>query len=84
MSLRRKARIVGESLTVTIPAQIGEFYGIEEGTLLEWQPMQSDVFKIVKRDDIKRCRVRKKGTMVIKSIPLTKGKCIAPPGHVVV
>ena len=78
MALERKARTVGESLTVTIPSQIAEFYHIYEGTLLEWQPMQNDVFKIVKH--AKTCRVRKKGTNKVETILAKDGKCIAPRG----
>ena len=78
MALKRKARVVGESLTVTIPAQIAEFYDIYEGTLLEWQPMQNDVFKI--RKHTKTCQVRKKGSNKIETILAKNGKCIAPRG----
>ena len=78
MALKRKARTVGESLTVTIPSQLAEYYDIHEGTLLEWQPMQRDIFKIIKH--AKTCRVRKKGTKKIETILAKNGKCIAPPG----
>ncbi len=78
MALKRKARIVGESLTVTIPSQIAEYYDINEGTQLEWQPMQRDTFKIIKY--AKTCRVRKKGTNKIETILAKDGKCIAPKG----
>lgn len=80
MTLRRKARTVGDSLTVSIPSQLADLHDINEGSLLEFQPMTKGTFKLVKM--AKLCTIRKKGTKETKNILPKEGKCVPPEGWV--
>lgn len=80
MVLQRKARTVGDSLTVVIPSQLAEYHDIDEGTMLEFQPMTKGVFKLVTLA-AKTCKVKKKGTNEIVTIQVKNGECIPPKGY---
>lgn len=80
MSLQRKARTVGGSLNVVIPSQIAELHGIDEGSLLEFQPMQKGVFKLIKLEGMQMCSIKNKDTGETKKVPLQFGRCIPPQG----
>lgn len=82
MALKRKARTVGDSLTVSIPAQLAELHDIDEGTLLEFQPMAKGTFKL--KSLAKMCKVKKKGTDKTMNILAKDGKCIPPKGWIFV
>ena len=82
MALRRKARLTGDSLSVVIPAQLAELHGIGEGTVLEFQPMQTGVFKLVSLT--KTCRARHRDTGNIVTLKLRNGECVPPAGYEVV
>ena len=83
MTLQRKARTTGDSLSVVIPSQLAEYHDIDEGTLLEFQPMTKGVFKLVTIAS-KTCRVKHKGTGDITTIPLKDGKCIPPKEYEII
>jgi len=80
MVLQRKVREVGNSLSVIIPAQIAHLHEIEENTILEFQPMEKGIFKIVRIGEAAMCTIRKKGTTETKRIPTDLGRCIPPKG----
>jgi len=80
MSLQRKARTVGGSLNVVIPSQIAELHDIDEGSLLEFQPMQKGVFKLIKLEGTQICTIKNKDTGDTKTIPQQFGRCIPPQG----
>lgn len=46
MAIKRKIRMCGESLGVTIPSQIAELYDIKDGDYLEFSPIGTVEFKI--------------------------------------
>ena len=48
MGLKRKVRMCGESLAITIPSQIAELHGIKEGDFMEFTPIGTGEFKIKK------------------------------------
>lgn len=79
MPLQRKARVTGDSLSVVIPSQLADYHDIDEGTLLEFQPQEKGVFKMV--TIAKTCRVKKKGTDEIVTIKVKDGQCIPPKGY---
>jgi len=39
MGIKRKVRMCGESLAITIPRQIAELHGIKEGDYMEFEPI---------------------------------------------
>ena len=80
MALQRKVREVGNSLSVTIPSQMAELHGIEDDTLLSFQPMEKGVFKIVKIGEATMCTVKKIGSTETKRVPKQFGRCIPPKG----
>jgi len=55
MTLKRKVRMTGESLAITLPSQIAELHGIAEGDYLEFTPIGAGEFRI-KKEDIKKER----------------------------
>jgi len=80
MTLQRKVREVGNSLNVVIPSQIAELHGIDEGSLLEFQPMEKGVFKIIRIGEATMCTIKKIGSTETKRVPKQLGRCIAPKG----
>jgi len=48
MAIKRKVRMAGESLAVTIPSQIAQLHDIKEGDYLEFTPIGYGEFKIKK------------------------------------
>jgi len=48
MGIKRKVRICGESLAITIPSQIAELHNIKEGDYMEFEPIGTGEFKIRK------------------------------------
>ena len=48
MAIKRKVRMAGESLAVTIPSQIAQLHDIREGDYLEFTPIGYGEFKIKK------------------------------------
>jgi hypothetical protein len=48
MGIKRKVRMCGESLAITIPSQIAEFHDIKEGDYMEFDPIGSGEFKLKK------------------------------------
>jgi len=48
MAIARKVRRTGESLAVTIPAQVAAMHGIHEGDRLEFTPIGTGEFRIKK------------------------------------
>ena len=80
MTLQRKVREVGNSLNVVIPSQIAELHDIDEDTILEFQPMQKGVFKLIKIGEATMCTIRKIGTAETKRVPKQFGRCIPPKG----
>lgn len=48
MPIKRKVRMCGESLAVTIPSQIAQLHDIKEGDYLEFTPIGYGEFKIKK------------------------------------
>ncbi|MEA2055087.1 MAG: AbrB/MazE/SpoVT family DNA-binding domain-containing protein [Candidatus Thermoplasmatota archaeon] len=48
MAIKRKVRMAGESLAVTIPSQIAQLHDIKEGDYLEFAPIGYGEFKIKK------------------------------------
>jgi len=80
MALQRKVREVGNSLNVVIPSQIAELHDIDEDSILEFQPMQKGVFKMIKIGEATMCTVRKIGTTETKRVPKQFGRCIPPKG----
>ena len=48
MGIKRKVRMCGESLAVTIPSQIAELHNIKEGDYMEFKSIGSGEFKIKK------------------------------------
>jgi len=79
MSLQRKARRTGDSLSVGIPSHVAELHSIDEGTVLEFQPMEKGVFKIIALAKV--CKVRNKETGKTENIKAQNGKCIVPKGY---
>ena len=80
MALQRKVREVGNSLSVTIPSQMAELHGIEDDTLLSFQPMEKGVFKIVIIGEATMCTIKKIGSTETKRVPKQFGRCIPPRG----
>jgi len=80
MALQRKVREVGNSLSVIIPSQMAELHGIDEGALLEFQPMEKGVFKIIQIGEATLCTVKKIGSTETKRVPKQFGRCIPPKG----
>jgi antitoxin component of MazEF toxin-antitoxin module len=54
MGVRRKVRMCGESMAITIPSQIAELHDIKEGDYMEFEPIGTGEFRI------KRLRNREK------------------------
>ena len=48
MAIKRKVRMAGKSLAVTIPSQIAQLHDINEGDYLEFTPIGYGEFKIRK------------------------------------
>ena len=48
MGIKRKVRMCGKSLAITIPRQIAELHGIREGDYMEFEPIGTGEFKIRK------------------------------------
>jgi hypothetical protein len=48
MDIKRKVRMCGESLAVTIPSQIAELHNIKVGDYMAFEPIGSGEFKIKK------------------------------------
>lgn len=48
MGIKRKVRICGESLAITIPSQIAELHGIKPGDYMEFEPIGYGEFKLKK------------------------------------
>ena len=48
MPIKRKVRMCGESLAITIPSQIAELHDIKEGNFMEFEPIGSGEFRIKK------------------------------------
>ena len=48
MGIKRKVRICGESLAITIPSQIAELHDIKEGDYMEFEPIGYEEFKLKK------------------------------------
>ena len=48
MGITREVRRTGESLAVTIPAQIGQLYDLKEDDILEFTPIGLGEFRIKK------------------------------------
>ena len=48
MGIKRKVRICGESLAITIPSQIAELHDIKPGDYMEFEPIGYGEFKIKK------------------------------------
>ncbi len=48
MGIKRKVRMCGDSLAITIPSQIAELHNIKEGDYMEFEPIGSGEFKIKK------------------------------------
>ncbi len=48
MGIKRKVRMCGESLAITIPSQIAELHNIHEGDYMEFEPIGSREFRIKK------------------------------------
>lgn len=48
MGIKRKVRMTGKSLAVTIPSQIAQLHDINEGDFLEFTPIGSGEFRIKK------------------------------------
>ncbi len=48
MGIKRKVRMCGESLAITIPSQIAEMHNIREGDYMEFTPIGSGEFKLKK------------------------------------
>jgi len=46
MALTRKVRRSGEALAVTIPAQMAQEHGLEEGDSLAWETIDRGVFRL--------------------------------------
>ena len=82
MALQRKVRTTGDSLSVVIPSQLADYHDIDEGTLLEFQPQEKGVLKMV--TIAKTCKVKKKGTDEIVTIRARNGECVPPKGYEVV
>lgn len=80
MTLQRKVREVGNSLSVTIPSQMAELHGIEDDTLLSFQPMERGIFKIIKIGEAMMCTVKKIGSTETKKVTRQFGRCIPPKG----
>jgi len=58
MAIKRKVRMAGESLAVTIPSQIAQLHDIKEGDYLEFTPIGYGEFKIKK---VEKQRNRRSG-----------------------
>ena len=48
MGIKRKVRVCGESLSITIPKQIAELHNINAGDYIEFEPIGYGEFKIKK------------------------------------
>ncbi len=46
MGIKRKVRMCGESLAITIPSQIAQMHNIKEGDYMEFEPIGSGEFRI--------------------------------------
>ena len=80
MALHRKVREVGNSLSVIIPSQMAELHGIEDDTLLSFEPMEKGVFKVIKIGEAMMCTIKKIGSDKTKRVPKQFGRCIPPKG----
>ncbi len=82
MSLHRKAFNVGNSLTVTIPTDLAKMHDIEEGSIIEFQPMEKGVFKLISH--AQTCQIRNTRTGETRHFPRIDGRCIPPKGYEVI
>ena len=48
MGIKRKVRMFGESLAITVPSQIAELHNIKEGDYMEFEPIGTGEFKLKK------------------------------------
>jgi hypothetical protein len=48
MGIKRKVRMCGESMAITIPSQIAELHDIKVGDYMEFEPIGSGEFKLKK------------------------------------
>ena len=48
MAIKRKVRMCGESLAITIPSQIAELHDIKVGDYMEFTPIGSGKFRLKK------------------------------------
>ena len=48
MAIRRKVRICGKSLAITLPSQVAKLHDIKEGDYIEFEPIGFGEFKIKK------------------------------------
>jgi hypothetical protein len=48
MAIKRKVRMCGESMAITIPSQIAAFHNIKEGDFMVFEPIGTGEFKIKK------------------------------------
>ena len=82
MTLQRKAYKVGDSLVVAIPWNLAELHDITPGSMIEFQPMEKGVFKIIA--SARLCRIQRIGSDETRLINAEEGRCNPPKGWTLV